>query len=90
MENQEILDIQEQIERLNAMPHSTGDFYLEQVSRGYMVQRGDESWVISPVFRHARDLQLWLDGYLHALEDAYHFTSDGARWRGEEQPAVAR
>ena len=98
MENQEILDIQEQIERLNAMPHSTGDFYLEEPWWGYIVMRGDQqalygdrfSWVISPVYRHARDLGIWLDGYLRALEDAYHFTADGARWRGEEQPVVAR
>jgi hypothetical protein len=95
----ETLDgIQEQVKRLNALPHSTADFYLEQASRGYMVMRGDQqvlfkerfSWFISPVFEEARDLGIWLDGYLHALEDAYHFTADGARWRGEEQPVVAR
>jgi len=98
METQEILDIQAQIERLNAMPHSTGDFYLEEPWWGYTLMRGDQevlfkerfSWFISPVFEEARDLQLWLDGYLHALPDAWHFTPEGSRWRGVEQPVVAR
>jgi hypothetical protein len=91
-------DIQEQIERLNAMPHSTGDFYLEKPWWGYIVMRGDQqalyrdrfSWVISPVYRHACDLHIWLDGYLEALKDAYHFTSDGAILRVAQQPVVAR
>jgi hypothetical protein len=98
MENQEVLDIQAQIERLNSLPHSTGDFYLEEPWWGYIVMRGDQqalyrdrfSWVISPVFRHARDLGIWLDGYLHALEDAHHFTPEGAILRVEQQPVVAR
>ena len=99
MAEQVLLDgIQEQIERLNALPHSTGDFYLEEASWGYMIKRGDQevlfkerfSWLISPVFEEVRDLQLWLDGYLEALKDAYHFTSDGAILRVAQQPVVAR
>ena len=90
MENQEILDdIQAQIERLNAMPHSTGDFYLEEPWWGYMIKRGDQkvlfrerfSWLISPVFEEARDLGIWLDGYLEALKDGHHFTASGAKFR---------
>jgi len=90
METQEILDgIQEQVKRLNALPHSTGDFYLEQASWGYMIKRGDQkvlfkerfSWLISPVFEEARDLGIWLDGYLEALKDGHHFTASGAKFR---------
>ena len=83
MDEQEILSrIGAQIDQLNAMAHSTNDFYLAEGSLGHHVRRGDmeDNWPIT-VYQSPRDLERWLDGYIIGISAAYQFTLSAERFR---------